>query len=490
MRRVTGFRLFKSFVCLATTLSFLAVSCPFGPGSAWALSLSEEKELGRKTLEMFRDRLPLIEDGELITYVQSVGERVARQVGITPYQYQFFVVNEGVPNAFAIPGGYIFIYRGLIELMQNEGELASILAHEISHIQARHIHRRLEESKLINIASLAGVIAGVLLGISGGSGARASQAITMGTMAGARTYQLQYSRENEREADQIGFRYLTAAGYSPRDMVTIMERLNQDKWRASSKLPSYLSTHPALGERVLYLREHVEREEASKTSPRVIREGEFELMQAAMVADHSDFRVAMDRFQAEAKKAGKKRSAVAEYGMGRLYLRQGKVEEALPHLQEAAKMASSSPYVMSSLGAVYFQMGKLQEAQRVLETALVLNPSSPVAHLRLAQVLQDLGQKSEALKHLQQIEELAPSFPEIDRLLGVLLGQGNQIGPAHYHLGRYYEQRRDWKLAEFHYQKARSLTQDSPQRLAEIDQSLKEVVQRGKKAAYEKSRQR
>jgi predicted Zn-dependent protease len=475
---------------LATLLSFLAVSCHFQVNFAWALSLSEEKELGRKTLEMFRDHLPLIEDGELIAYVQSVGERVAKQVGITPYQFQFFVVNEGVPNAFAIPGGYVFIYRGIIELMRNEGELASILAHEISHIQARHIHRRLEESKLINIASLAGVVAGVLLGMSGGSGAKASQAITMGTMAGARSYQLRYSRENEREADQIGFRYLTAAGYSPRDMVAIMERLNQDKWRVSSKLPSYLSTHPALGERVLYLQEMVEREKVSKGSPQVIREGDFDMMQAAMVADYSDPKVAMDRFQSEAKQAGKKRSPVAEYGKGRLYLRQGKVEEALPHLQEAARMASASPYVMSSLGAVYFQMGKLDEAKRVLETALVLNPSSPIAHLRLAQVLQDLGQKAEALKHLQQIEELAPSFPEIDRLLGVLLGQVNQLGSAHYHLGRYYEQRRDWKLAEIHYQKAKSLTQDSPQRLAEIDRSLREVVQRSKRAVWEKSRER
>jgi predicted Zn-dependent protease len=490
MRYGTWLKTFKGSVCLTTVFCFLAVSCPFHTQSAWALSLSEEKELGKKILELFRDRLPLIEDGELIAYVQSVGERIARQIGITPYQFQFFVVNEGVPNAFAIPGGYIFIYRGLIELMQSEGELASILAHELAHIQARHVHRRLEESKLINIASLAGVVAGVLLGMSGGSGAKASQAISMGAMAGARTYELQFSRENEREADQIGLKYLTAAGYPPRDMVSIMERLNQDKWRASSKLPSYLSTHPALGERVLYLQEQAERQKDSKKRPEVVREGDFELMQAAMVADYSDSQVSLDRFQSEAKKVGKGRSAVSEYGLGRLYLRQGKSEEALPHLQEAARMASTSPYVISSLGAVYFQMGKLNEAQRVLETALVLNPSSPIAHLRLAQVLQDLGQKTEALKHLQQIEDLAPSFPEIDRLLGVLLGQVNRLGPAHYHLGRYHEHRREWKLAQFHYQKAKSLIHDSPQTLAEIDHSLKEVDQRRKKDMWEKSRDR
>lgn len=464
--------------------SFFSVSRP-----AFALSLGEEKELGRKILEMLKDRLPLVEDDELITYVRSVGQRVAKQVGVTPYEFQFFVVNESVPNAFAVPGGYIFIYRGLIEMMETEGELAAILAHELAHVQSRHIHRRIEESKVANLASLAGVVAGVLLGMSGGSGAKAAQALTMGSIAGARSYQLQYSRENEREADQIGLRYLAAAEYAPRDMVSIMERMNQDKWRASSKLPSYLSTHPALGERVLYLKEQAARMKPTGKAGRPVRpgEGDFEMMQAALVADHSDPRVALDRFQAE---AGKGATAASQYGLGRLYLRQGNVKEALPHLQEAARMASTSPYVMSSLGAVYFQLGKLDEAQRVLETALVLNPASTVAHLRLARVLQDQGKRAEALRHLQQIEDMAPSFPEIDRLLGILLGQLNRIGPAHYHLGRYHEQRREWKLALFHYQKAKTLIQDSPRTVEEIDSALKEIEQRRKKEMWEKSRDR
>jgi len=479
----------RSLVCLAVAFCFVTASLMWPTRPAHALSLAEEKELGRKILEMLRDRLTLVEDDELITYVRSVGRGIVKHVGVTPYEFQFFVVNESVPNAFAVPGGYIFIYRGIIEMMNSEGELAAILAHELAHVQSRHIHRRIEESRLANLASLAGVVAGVLLGMSGGSGAKAAQALTMGSIAGARSYQLQYSRENEREADQIGLRFLTAAGYPPGDMVSIMERMNMDKWRVSSKLPSYLSTHPALGERVLYLREQAERmERAGKGAGQVPRrQGDFDMMQAALVAAYSDPGVAMDRFQAEAAKG---RSAVAEYGMGRLKMRQGNVKEALPHLQEAARMATGSHYVMSSLGAVYFQMGKLDEARRTLETALALNPSSTVAHLRLARVLQDQGKRAEALKHLQQIEEMAPSFPEIDRLLGVLLGQLNRIGPAHYHLGRYHEQRREWKLALFHYQKAKSLIQDSPGTVDEIDSALKEIEQRRKKEMWEKSRDR
>lgn len=465
-------------VCFAATSVFAV------PRSGWTLTLSEEKELGRKLLEKVREALPLVEDGEIIAYVQSVGDRVSRQVGTTSYQFQFFVVNESIPNAFAMPGGYIFIYRGLIELMTNEGELAGILAHELAHVQQRHIHRRLEEHKLINVASIAGMLAGILLGVAGGG--KAGQAVAMGSMAGAATYALQYSRENEKEADQVGLRYLLAAGYEPQDMVTIMERMNQDKWRVSSKVPSYMLTHPGLTERVQYLKD-LARQRGSKgpKGSSAAVSSDFRMMQAALIADYSDPQVAMDRFQAEMRQPkGPGSAAFVEYGLGRLLLRQGKRDEALSHLQEAARQASNSPFALSSLGALYHSQGKMLEAQRVLQTALVLNSSSSIAHLRLAKVLQEMGQKEEALKHLNQIEALSPTFPEIDYHLGVLLGQVNRLGPAHYHLGRYYEQRQDWKLAIFHYQKAKALLAGSPSLQDEVTQSLKEVEQQKKKADW------
>lgn len=470
-------------------VAFATTSLLVLPGSTSALTLSEEKELGRKMLEKVRAVLPLVEDGEIIAYVQSIGDRVARQVGLTSYQFQFFVVNESVPNAFAMPGGYIFIYRGLIEMMTKEGELAGILAHELAHIQQRHLHRRLEEAKMINLASIAGMLAGILLGMSGGG--KVGGAVATGSMAGAATYSLQYSRENEKEADQVGLRYLTAAGYEPQDMVTVMERLNQDRWRASSKVPSYMLTHPALTERVQYLKDMAQQQSTKGAGGAVVNDStDFRMMQAALIADYSDPQVAMDRFQADRRRAkGGASPAYVEYGLGRLMLRQGKTDQALPHLQEAARYASSSPFALSSLGGLYFTQGRLLEAQKVLQTALVLSPNSSIAHLRLAKVLQEMGQKEEALKHLHQIEELSPTFPEIDYHLGVLLGQVNRLGPAHYHLGRYYAQRQDWKLAVFHYQKAKALLTNDPRLQEEVSQSLKEVDRRKREREWAAERE-
>jgi beta-barrel assembly-enhancing protease len=450
-------------------LSFLTVNL-FAPNTAAALTLSDEKKIGKEALEMIKAKLPLVEDGEVLTYVQSIGNRIVKQLGNTPYDYQFFVINESVPNAFAVPGGYIFIYRGLIEMMTSEGELAGILSHELGHIQAHHYQRQMEEGHILNLATIAGVIAAALIGAKTGGGAGA-QALMMGSMAGAQTAQLKYSRENEEEADQLGLRYLCAAGYPAKDMVTVMQRMNQAQWMANSNIPSYLLTHPALSERVHYLQDLTQKPEYQVKPANAGALGDFSIMQASLVAEYSDPHAAEDRFRV----ASRKGDVAATYGLGRLYLRQGKVTDGLPYLQEAARQDPRSPFVLSTLGDAYLKQGKLIDAQRVLQTALLLDPSSPVVHYRLALTLKELGQKEDALQHLERIEQWAPAFPDIDYNLGILLGQMDQMGLAHFHLGRFYLHQHNWDTAAFHFRKARPLIFDSPQKLEELDRGLKEA---------------
>lgn len=472
-----SFPLLKRGVALITGFLFLWSLVLGLPREARSLSLSDEKELGQELLQKIKAHMALVEDGEILTYVRSVGNRIVKHVGTTPYEYQFFIVDESVPNAFAIPGGYIFIYRGLMEILGSEGELASILSHELAHIQARHIQRRLEEGRLLSVAALAGVLAGAFLGMGGG----ASQAVAMGSLAGAQSFQLKYSRENEVEADQLGLRYLSEAGYPAKDMASAMERLSQASWHASSRIPSYLSTHPALGERIQYLQE-LARKQEKPPSAVPGNSDDFFIMQAALISKYCDPHVAQERLQAISRQS----KAAESFGLAHLYMRQGRMADVLPQLQQAACQASTSPFVLSSLGALYLQQGKLSEAQKVLQTALLLDPASPAVHLRLAQVYQEIGNREEALEHLHQLEELAPTFPEVDYQLGVLLGQMNRVGLAHFHLGRYYQQKQDWKLASFHYEKAKGLLQGSPEKMSELTQSLKEVEKKRKAGIWEK----
>jgi predicted Zn-dependent protease len=483
MRSIAFTRKWAKGVLISTLLCFTTVFI-LPARNVSAFSLSEEKELGRKMVEQLGKQLPLVQDSEIVSYVQSVGDRIAKQVGTTPYQFRFFVVNESVPNAFAIPGGYVFVYRGLIELMHSEGELAGVISHEMAHVQLHHIERRMDNMSISNIAALAGMLAGILLGVAGGGGdstGNLGQALSMGSLAGAQTQALQYSRENEAEADQHGLHYLVAAGYPAKDMLSAMQRLKEGTWMLSSKIPSYLMTHPAIGERIIYLRDLVEQQNKPHQKPRYVDNvDDFAVMQAALLAEYGDPVAAQNRFITE----GKQKKVSAIYGLGLLYLRAGKVAEALPFLKQAARMEAGSAFVLTTLGAAYYEQGKLNDALRVLESAIAISPSSSFAHLRLAIVLQELGRTNEALEQLRSIESFAPVIPDIDYRLGILLGQINELGEAHFHLARYYKQKHNMELAIFHYKKAKALLTGSPQKAQEVARELKELEKKKKKARW------
>ncbi len=464
-------------VCIILCLSMMLGGTWVSPRPAQALSLSEEKELGRKLLEQIDEVLPLIKDGEVATYIQTLGESLVASLGTTSYDYRFFIVDQSIPNAFAVPGGYIFVFRGLIELMETEGELASILCHEIAHIEARHIHRRLEAGKVANVAALAGVLAAALLG----AGGAASQGLVAGTLAGARSFQLKYSRDQEQEADQLGMRYLCKAGYPPGAMVSAMQKMARQSWRSNSQIPSYLSTHPALDERIHQLQKIAEGMECARGAS--AREGtvNFDLIQAALVADYAEPRIALDRFMRESQEG----NPAGFYGLGRLYLRQGRFEDAVQSLQRVARTNPGNPLVLSALGTAHFRRGNLDEALKVLETALLLNPGDVISRFRLATVLQDKGADRQALDHLMRIEEHAVVYPEIDYRLGVLLGRMNRLGEAHYRLGRYHERQHEWRLSIFHYKKAEALLGSGFMGGDELRESIERVEDRARRELWQ-----
>jgi predicted Zn-dependent protease len=309
---------------------------------------------------------------------------------------------------------------------------------------------------------IAGLVAGILLGAPG---------LAAGGMAASQTAALKNSRDHEMEADQYGFRFLCGAGYDPADMSSVMQKLLQSTWMANSRVPNYLATHPALAERIQYLNEMVKKQKASSRKSTDPTTGDFKVIQTALIADYTDEPKALERFEAGVKKGDK----LAVYGLGRLCLRQNKWSESVELLRQAAALMPDSPFVLSTLGRAYHQAGKLQEAQSTLQSALMLDPAASIAHFRLALVLIDMGKKDEALDHLMQIEEFAPTFPEVNYYLGVVLGQQNKLGLAHYHLGLYYLHKNDRDLAIMHLKKAKSLITDSPIKIENIDETLKEL---------------
>ncbi len=221
------------------------------PGPAAGITIQEEETLGREFMKLASRRYRIINDPAIAGYVNEIGRRLLAQIPPQPFQYRFFVIQQDVYNAFAGPAGHIFINSGLIEAMENEDELAGIMAHEITHVQARHISQRIERSSRIQWAALAGMVAGIFLGMGGA--AEAGNALSMGSVAATQSAALAYSRQDEMQADELGIDTLSRAGYSGAAMLTMLQKIRDQKWFGPSEVPSYLMTHPAVDDRLAYL---------------------------------------------------------------------------------------------------------------------------------------------------------------------------------------------------------------------------------------------
>jgi Zn-dependent protease with chaperone function len=230
-------------IVMALMLMPLAAHAQTKIKAGWNLfSPQQDVEIGQQSKAEAAQQLPLLNDREVNDYVNSIGLRLARNAGGPEFPYEFRVVNASDINAFALPGGPVFINRGVIEQARNEGEVAGVLAHEIAHVALRHGTHQASKA----YATQAGIsILGGLLG--GHIGANAAQILNTVGGVGLNVLFLKYSRDLESQADIRGAQILAASGYSPGDMVSFFHTLERvDK----SRKTSFLSDHPAPPDRI------------------------------------------------------------------------------------------------------------------------------------------------------------------------------------------------------------------------------------------------
>jgi len=205
-------------------------------------SAEQDVEVGRQSAAQAEQQLPLLRDSEVQNYVNRIGQRLAANAGGPQFQYQFRVVNASDINAFALPGGFIYVNRGVLDQARNEGEVAGVLAHEISHVALRHGTHQASKA----YAAQAGL--SILGGLLGGKvGAGAANIINEVGGFGLNVLFLRYSRDLETQADVRGSQVLAASGYSPADMVNFFKTLETVD---NSKKTSWLSDHPAPPDRI------------------------------------------------------------------------------------------------------------------------------------------------------------------------------------------------------------------------------------------------
>jgi beta-barrel assembly-enhancing protease len=238
-------------------------------------STQQDIEIGRQAATEIESQLPVLDNREVQDYVGRIGTRLAEHTPGPDFPYQFKVVNVSDINAFALPGGFMYINRGLIEAAGNEAELAGVMAHEISHVALRHGTNQVSRAYLAQ-AGLG--ILGALLG--GGGGGSTAQIVGAVGGFGLNATFLKFSRDAERQADLMGAQILAGAGYDPMAMAYFFEQLREMQGRDPSSIERFFSSHPAPADRS----QHVQRE----TQMLRVRErppvGDFQRIQSRLKA--------------------------------------------------------------------------------------------------------------------------------------------------------------------------------------------------------------
>lgn len=257
-----------------TVPSDLSAQLPdIGKAGTSVLSPREEQQLGRDFMRSVQHNLKLVEDPPTVAYLQSLADQLVSSLQESYPPITVFLVDDPSINAFAGPGGYIGIHTGLLLTSRTEGELASVLAHEIAHVTQRHLVRSFEASSRMSLPTMGALIAAIVLGASN---PQVGQAVLTTAMANSTQQQLTHSRSNEQEADNIGLDLLANANYDPRAMVAFFEILQSSQRSTEFSAPEFMRTHPLTLGRIADARNRAE--QYPTAIPR--DDTTFELMQA------------------------------------------------------------------------------------------------------------------------------------------------------------------------------------------------------------------
>src|SRR5215510_631461 len=236
-----------TMVALLASISIVSAQTKITPPSN-KYSVQDDIKLGQDAAREARQQLPLLRDESVHSYVQRLGERLVAAIPADQrhagFNYTFDVVNVREINAFALPGGPMFVNRGMIEAARTEGEVAGVMAHELSHVILRHGTAQASKATKYEIGQVAGAVLGAIIG--GGWG----QVISQGTQFGLGAAFMRFSREYEKQADIEGSHIMARAGYDPRDMANMFKTIEK---QSGSGGPQWLSDHPNPGDRYEYI---------------------------------------------------------------------------------------------------------------------------------------------------------------------------------------------------------------------------------------------
>jgi len=372
------------------------------------LPTEEEIAIGNKitpqSITEFEGQYP---DPEVRDYVKKIGLSIAEK---TPRNlpYEFFITNSSVINAFALPGGKIVITRGIFLLFDEECELAGVLGHELGHVNARHHARFLEKQMGLSILLQIGAL------LVGGN-TLTERAILQLAEIGANLLALKFSRDQEREADHLGVQFAARAGYEPRCMISVFQKLREEE---KERPPEWLSTHPLPETRIKEVAKLIE----DLRIPRNLKRNseEFKRIKAKLLQTKRSYEAyeegkrlfyknqrlaALEKFEEAIRLYPKNQIALAYASY--IYLQEGNPKKALNYAESAIKIDPLLLWGWYAKGIALFKLERYEESIRTLEKARELVETYGGTYYYLGRNYEALGRVKEAIENYRMAVKLA-----------------------------------------------------------------------------------
>ena len=395
-------------------------------------NLDDEYQIGRMVIHEMRDQNYLLEDPEVSDYIQTLGLRLSSQAPDSTRQFHYFVVREGDINAEALPGAFVVVNYGTILASDNESELAGVLAHETAHVTQRHLVRGALASEHQSLETAAAVLGAIVLGALGAGPAAIEGGIMAAQGMGAQM-QINFTRDQEYEADRVGMTYLAHAGFDPLGMPNFFEVLSRNYGFAASYVPRMLQNHPVTSERIAEARNRA----AQMERPKHIEDS----VNFGLIQERLRVLTATEDFDLRAYYAGRVNMRdpplAVLYGQALALVERNHPADAIPILQPLVTKNQGVIMLHTLLGQAQIAAGQIKEGLATFARAETLFPRNVPLTVHYGEALITANQPAKAHEVLLDLFNNVVSTPAEIRLTALAASSAGDAGDAYYYMGEY-----------------------------------------------------
>ncbi|MSQ70752.1 MAG: M48 family peptidase [Betaproteobacteria bacterium] len=373
-----------------------------GDQSSSVVSPQMERRIGEEAMQDIRLRDPaFMDDPEITDYINTIGQRLVAASLDARQSFEFFMMREPAINAFAMPGGFVGVNTGLLLAAQTESEVASVLAHEVTHVTQHHIARIIGKQDQFSVVGMAAMLVAIL---AARSNPQAAQAAIATATAGAIQTQLNYTRDFEREADRIGFQVLRDAGFDVQGMPAFFERLQKAGRHYDNNAPAYLRTHPLTTERIADMQNR-----AYGAGYRQLPDSlEFHLVRGRLRADVGTPREAVAHYESLLKDKRYASESGARYGYACALLRNRQYAVAETEIGKLQPLGNAHPMFELLRARIKSESGNIAAARAILQASLARFPDYRPVTYALVEADQASTQHPRALAYLDDLIRAHP----------------------------------------------------------------------------------